>query len=84
MDLIQLLINYKSQSYKIAIDDGGAGYSGLNLISNVDPHYLKLDMKLIRDIDTDSVKFALVKGMVEFSKVSNVQLIAKELKHLKN
>jgi CBS domain-containing protein len=33
-------------------------------------------MKLIRDIDSDRVKFALVKGMVEFSKVSNVLLIA--------
>ena len=29
------------------------------------PNYIKLDMKLIRDVDSDSLKFALVKGMVE-------------------
>ena len=68
--------HYKGQDYQIAIDDAGAGYSGLNLISEVNPNYIKLDMKLIRDVDSDRVKFALVKGMVEFSKVSNVFLIA--------
>lgn len=68
--------HYKSQDYKIAIDDAGAGYSGLNLISDVNPHYIKLDMKLIRGVNNDKLKFALVKGMVEFSKVSNIFLIA--------
>jgi diguanylate cyclase (GGDEF)-like protein len=68
--------HYKSQDFKIAIDDAGAGYSGLNLISDVNPNFIKLDMKLIRNIDEDSLKFALVKGMVEFSKASNIYLIA--------
>lgn len=68
--------HYKGQDYRIAIDDAGAGYSGLNLISDVNPNYIKLDMKLIRDINTDSLKFALVKGMVELSKASNISLIA--------
>jgi len=68
--------HYKEQDYEIAIDDAGAGNSGLNLISEVNPNYIKLDMNLIRDVDSDLVKFALIKGMVEFSKVSNVFLIA--------
>lgn len=68
--------HYKSQDYKIAIDDAGAGYSGLNLISDVNPNYIKLDMKMIRNVNEDGLKFALVKGMVEFSKVSNIFLIA--------
>ena len=68
--------HYKEQDYEIVIDDVGAGNSGLNLISEVNPNYIKLDMNLIRDVDSDCVKFALVKGMVEFSKVSNVFLIA--------
>jgi len=68
--------HYKGQDYRIAIDDAGAGYSGLNLISDVNPNYIKLDMKLIRGINTDSLKHALVKGMVELSKASNISLIA--------
>lgn len=73
---ISTIDHYKDQDFQIAIDDAGAGYSGLNLISEVNPNYIKLDMKLIRGVDSDRVKFALVKGMVEFSKVSNVSLIA--------
>lgn len=42
----------------------------------MNPHFLKLDMKLIRGINTDNLKFALVKGMVEFSKASSTSLIA--------
>lgn len=68
--------HYRSQDYKIAIDDAGAGYSGLNLISDVNPNYIKLDMKLIRDINKDNLKYALVKGMVELSKASDINLIA--------
>lgn len=68
--------HYKNQNYKIAIDDTGSGYSGLNLISEVNPNYIKLDINLIRDIDSNSLKFALVKGMVELSKVSKIQIIA--------
>ncbi len=72
----KIIENYKEQDYKIAIDDAGAGYSGLNLISDVRPHYLKLDIHLIRGIDKDSVKQALVKSMYEFSKITGTYLIA--------
>ena len=68
--------HYKGQDYKIAIDDAGAGYSGLNFISDVNPNYIKLDMKLIRNVNKDSLRYALVKGLVEFSKISNVLLVA--------
>ncbi|MPM07242.1 putative cyclic di-GMP phosphodiesterase PdeB [bioreactor metagenome] len=67
---------YKNQDYSIAIDDAGSGYSGLNLISDVNPHFIKLDMNLIRGINKDRLKYSLVKGMVEFSKVSNISIIA--------
>lgn len=68
--------HYKGQNYHIAVDDAGAGYSGLNLISHVRPHYIKLDMDLIRDIDRDSIRYALVKSMVELSRTASIVLIA--------
>ncbi len=75
-DFTKTIRNYKDQNYKIAIDDAGAGYSGLNLISDVCPHFIKIDMNLIRDIDKDVTKQSLVKSMREYASLSNTYLIA--------
>ncbi len=66
----------KSQNYQIAIDDVGSGHSGLNKICHVKPHYIKLDLELVRHVDKDSTKQAIIKSMYEFSKLTEVSLIA--------
>lgn len=71
-----LMENYKSQGYQIAIDDVGAGYSGLKTINEVRPHYLKIDMDLIRNIDKDVFKQALIKAFVDASASTGIKLIA--------
>nr|WP_312290864.1 GGDEF domain-containing protein [Clostridium chromiireducens] len=68
--------DWKNQKYKIAIDDAGSGNSGLNRIAHINPHYIKLDMELIRDVDKHSTKQAIIKSMHEFSKLTNCSLIA--------
>jgi EAL domain-containing protein (putative c-di-GMP-specific phosphodiesterase class I) len=55
---------YKSIGFKTAIDDFGAGYSGLNLLSMLQPDVLKLDMGLVRDLDTSRPKQAIVRGIM--------------------
>lgn len=70
------LNNYTGQGYKIAIDDTGSGYSGLKMLSETKPHYIKIDMDLIRDIDKDSFKQALIKSFVSLSEVTRMKLIA--------
>lgn len=68
--------NYKIQGYKIAIDDVGAGYSGLSAIAEIKPHYIKIDISLIKNIDKDNFKRAIVKALVEFANDTNIKLIA--------
>lgn len=75
-NFVKILRNYTDQGYKIAIDDTGAGYSGLKTLCETKPHYIKIDIELIKNIDTDSFKQALVKALVEFSKTTNTKLIA--------
>lgn len=75
-DFIKTVQNYKTQNYKIAIDDAGAGYCGLNLISDIHPHYIKLDMNLIRNVDKDFTKQSLIASMCEFASLTNTALIA--------
>ena len=68
--------HYKAQGYQIAIDDVGSCYSGLNLICDIIPHYLKIDMELIHDIHKDVIKYAMVKALVDFANLTNIQLVA--------
>ncbi|HYF60092.1 MAG TPA: EAL domain-containing protein [Burkholderiaceae bacterium] len=42
---------YRRQGFLTAIDDVGAGYSGLNLLAELEPDVVKVDMALVRDID---------------------------------
>ncbi|MFA0815583.1 MAG: GGDEF domain-containing protein [Anaerofustis sp.] len=68
--------HYTEQGFSIAVDDVGAGFSGLNLISSIGPSYMKLDMNLVRDIDSNKLKKAIVKSMSDLSLSSDMILIA--------
>lgn len=70
------LENYIEQGYKIAIDDTGAGYSGLKMLTETKPHYVKIDIDIIRNIDKDTFKQALIKSFVSLAEVTGMKLIA--------
>ncbi len=72
----KVLDHYTSQGYKIAIDDMGSGYSGLKLLAETRPQFIKIDMDLVRNIDKDALKQALLKAFNEFSVVTNMKMIA--------
>jgi EAL domain-containing protein (putative c-di-GMP-specific phosphodiesterase class I) len=51
---------YREMGFRTAIDDFGAGYSGLALLAKFQPDIVKLDMELIRGIDSDPVRRTIV------------------------
>lgn len=71
-----VLENYRSQGYQIAIDDTGSGCSGLMMLAETRPQYIKIDMGLIRDIDKDSLRQSLIKALCDFSQVADMKVIA--------
>ncbi len=82
-DLFTAAVNhYKSQNYSIAIDDAGSGYSGLNLIAELQPRYIKLDMNLVRNINKSKLKSALISAMQKFADDCNVALIAEGIENV--
>ncbi len=60
----------------LAVDDMGAGYSGLRQITSVRPDYLKLDRSLISGIDGDSERAALVGALAGYSSQVGSMLVA--------
>ena len=73
---LQVLENYRTQGYQIAIDDVGAGYSGMKTINEIRPNYIKIDMDLIRGIDKNAFKQALIKAFVDTAMITNIKIIA--------
>lgn len=78
----EALNHYIKQGYKIAIDDTGAGYSGMLLITETKPQFIKLDMELVRDIDKDSFKQAMCKNLIGLSNITNMKLIAEGVENI--
>lgn len=55
---------YRKQGFRPAIDDFGAGYAGLNLLAEFQPSIIKLDRKLIEDIDLSFPKQSIVRAVI--------------------
>lgn len=62
--------------FKTAIDDFGAGHSGLNLLAEFQPDCIKLDMALTRNIDKDRVRRAIVRGIMGTCRELKMEVIA--------
>ena len=58
-----VLAHYAERGFTTAIDDFGAGFSGLALLAQFQPDILKLDLELVRDIDRLPAKQAIVEGV---------------------
>ena len=60
----------------MAIDDFGAGYSGLNLLADFQPDQIKLDMKLIRGIEWHGPRQAIVRAINQICLDLGIDVIA--------
>jgi EAL domain-containing protein (putative c-di-GMP-specific phosphodiesterase class I) len=58
-----LINNYRGLGLKVAIDDFGSGYSGLNLLADFQPDQVKLDMQLIRGIERHGPRQSIVRAI---------------------
>lgn len=74
--LLGIIQEYRRLGFRTAIDDFGAGYAGLNLLSEFQPDFIKLDMKLVRGIDANRPRQAIVRGIVQVCEELSIKIIA--------
>ncbi len=74
--LIEILKFYRDAGFLIALDDFGSGYSNLNLIHQLRPDFVKLDMHLIRNVHQDSYKALITEKLLEIAHSLEIQTIA--------
>jgi EAL domain-containing protein (putative c-di-GMP-specific phosphodiesterase class I) len=63
----EALDEFTKLGFSIAVDDVGAGYSGLEKIAHLNPRYLKLDRELIRDIDSSYIRREMTRALKAFA-----------------
>lgn len=71
-----IIDHYRKSGFLIALDDLGEGYSSLNLLHQVRPDFVKLDMALIRDVHRDPYKASITEKILEIAQNLNVQTVA--------
>ena len=81
--LRSILEHYQQRGFYTAIDDFGAGYSGLNLLADIQTDILKLDMALIRNIDQHRSRLAIVNGIKQVCDDLDIIVIAEGIESKK-
>ena len=71
-----LINRYRARGLKLAIDDFGAGYSGLNLLAEFQPDQIKIDMALVRGIESDGPRQAIVRAIAGCCRDLGIDVIA--------
>ncbi len=61
---------------RLAVDDAGAGVANFHHLVELRPDYVKIDVSLVRGVDTDMSRQAVVAGILHFATASHCQVIA--------
>ncbi len=77
-----VLAPLRERGARIAVDDAGTGYAGLQQVMRMQADVIKLDRSLVHGIHIDTVKAALVRSLVHFAADTNAQLCAEGIENL--
>ncbi|RLB61104.1 MAG: hypothetical protein DRI90_12155 [Deltaproteobacteria bacterium] len=74
-DLRNRVTQLRATGYRIAIDDLGAGYAGLTSFALLEPDIVKIDMSLVRDVDTSTVKQQLILSITRLCREMGIEVV---------
>lgn len=75
-ELAKALEPLRRKGLRIAVDDAGSGYSGLQQILELKPDVIKLDRFFVRSIETDPSRQAMALALASFSQSVRCSIIA--------
>lgn len=74
--LLSILDYYRENGFRVALDDLGAGFSSLNLLTKLKPDFVKLDMDLVRNVNSDPYKAVITENLINMAKRLGAETIA--------
>ncbi|MFP4508690.1 MAG: EAL domain-containing protein [Spirochaetaceae bacterium] len=73
--LTAILDHYRSRNFKVALDDLGAGFNSLTSLDKLRPDYMKLDLELTRNVDSDPYKARICENLLALADKLGVESI---------
>jgi EAL domain-containing protein (putative c-di-GMP-specific phosphodiesterase class I) len=73
---------YRSVGIRIALDDVGSGYASLATAMDLRPDVMKIDMALVRSIEADAARQALVDAIVRLADKIGTTVVAEGIETL--
>jgi EAL domain-containing protein (putative c-di-GMP-specific phosphodiesterase class I) len=67
---------YRACGFRTAVDDFGAGHSGLGLLAELQPDIIKVDMKLVRGLDADPVRQTILDSVSDLAARLGILVVA--------
>jgi EAL domain-containing protein (putative c-di-GMP-specific phosphodiesterase class I) len=74
--LLDILRQYRQAGFQVALDDLGSGFASLNLLHQLRPDFIKLDIALVTGIDQDPFKGMLAGKIIEAARALDMTIIA--------
>ncbi len=74
--------HYRQLGFEVALDDLGAGYSGLRSWAELCPQYVKIDRHFIEGIDAAIIKQKFVRSIIEVARSIQCQVIAEGIERI--
>jgi EAL domain-containing protein (putative c-di-GMP-specific phosphodiesterase class I) len=74
--LRNIVESYRRMGFETALDDFGAGHSGLVLLANLQTDVIKLDMELIRGIDGSLPRRLIVASLIKLATKMGMRVVA--------
>lgn len=77
MDHLSYIFDYyRHHGFKVALDDVGSGYSGLNTLIDLKPDIIKIDREIISGIDQNSMKQSIFCGLANAANKHQITVVA--------
>ena len=61
---------------KIALDDFGTGYNSDVALLSISPDFVKIDISIVRNIDSDVNRQNILQNLISYSKARGIKVIA--------
>jgi diguanylate cyclase (GGDEF)-like protein len=72
----------RSRGARIAVDDAGEGYAGLQQVMRMRADFIKLDRALVANVHSDPAKIALIGSLVHFARSTSASICAEGIETL--